>query len=134
MTTATEEIRTALVTFPGLQALVGNGDSPETYRVYSQLMPQDSAMPTIVMSKQSQIRENLLDDNGTDGVDNQRCRFNIYAKTLAECETVKTQISLALAAHDNTNFKAVEVFQLDLYEDDTHLYRVSIDFSIWYRH
>ena len=134
MTTATEAIRTVLVSFAGLQSLLATTDSPAQYRVYSLVMPQDSDYPTIVMEKASQLRENTMAASGGAGVDNQRCRFNIYSDSLSECEAVAEQLRLALVGAASTDFNAVQVFELDNYESDTHLYRIIVDYSIWYRH
>ena len=103
-------------------------------RIYTLVMPQDSSFPSVVIAKTSQLRENTMSDSGGSGVENQRCRINIYDATLTSCEAVAEQVRLALIAAASSQFKAVQVFNLDLYEDDTHLYHVIVDYSIWYRH
>ena len=127
MTTPTEEIHTALTSYTNLTALVST-------RVYTLVMPQDSDYPAVVISKASQLRENTMANSGGSGVDNQRCRVDIFDSTLASCEAVAEQIRLAFIAYESANFKAVQVFNLDLYEDDTKLYHVVVDYSVWYRH
>ena len=127
MTTPTEAIHTALTSFTNLTALVST-------RVYTLVMPQDSLYPAVVISKVSQLRENTMSNSGGNGVENQRCRVAIFDSTLASCEAVAEQIRLAFISYESANFKAVQVFNLDLYEDDTKLYHVVVDYSVWYRH
>lgn len=134
MTTPTEAVITILNGFAGLQALVNNGDSPETYRIYNMSRPQDDAVPSITIRKVAQSRENTMAESGGAGVENMRARFTIYAETLSEAEAVAEQARLALKAAASATFKAVQVFMIDNYEDDTHLYQVIVDHSIWYRH
>lgn len=134
MTTPTEAIYLALSTHIGLRALVANGTSPETYRINSLIAPQDSDKPYLVFDKVSQLRENTMASSGGSGVENQRCRIHIFGDTLASCEAVSEQVRLAFIAYASSNFKAVQVFNLDNYESDTHLYHVIVDYSVWYRH
>ncbi len=134
MTTPTEAVITILNAHAGLQALVGNGDSPETYRIYNMVRPQDNAVPSITIHKISQQRETTMSDSGGAGVENMRSRFTIYADKLSDAEAVAEQARLALKAAASATFKSVQVFMTDNYEDDTHLYQVIVDHSIWYRH
>lgn len=127
MTTPTEIIHEALTAFAGLAALVST-------RIYTLVLPQDVSYPAVTITKVSQLRENTMSNSGGSGVENQRCSIDIFDGTLASCEAVAEQIRLALIAYESTNFKAVQVFNLDLYEDDTKLYHVVVDYSIWYRH
>lgn len=127
MTTPTEAVHTVLTGYAGLTALVST-------RIYSIIAPQESAKPYLVTQKVSQLRENTMADAGGNGVENQRCRINIYSDTLAESETAAEQVRLAFEAAASANFKAVQIFNTDTYEDGTHLYRVIVDYSIWYRH
>jgi len=134
MTTPTEATRSALASYAGLQALVGNGDSPETYRIYNMIMPQSSSYPVVVIHKIAQTRENTMAASGGQGVENARMRLTCYSTTLAQAESVAEQCRLALKNAEGSNFRAVQVFNTDNFEDGTQLYQVIVDYSIWYRH
>ena len=125
MTTPTEAVYTVLSNFAGLQALIGT-------RIYSILMPQDSTKPAITFLRVSDERVQTMTDAGGNGVVRDRMRFNIYADTLGECETIAVQIRLALMAA--TTFEALHIFETDNFEPDTLLYSVVSDYSIWYKY
>ena len=134
MTPTTQAIQTVLLAHNGLKALLANSDSPTTYRIYALVAPQGCDKPFLVRERLSQVREATMAESGGYGVDNQRCRFSIYAATLIECMAVEEQLRLALESGKTSTFSAVQVFSNETFEDDTHLYRVIVDYSIWYRH
>ena len=132
MTTPTEAVFAVLNAHAGIQALVGNGDSPETYRIYPILMPQDSAVPTITFTRVSAERELTMSDAGGNGVDRSRIRVTSWGKTLAETQALAEQIRQAMYAA--TTFEALQVFEADDFESDTLLYSTVTDYSVWYHY
>lgn len=103
-------------------------------KVYALIAPQEINAPYMVIQKAAQTRENTMADAGGAGVENGRYRLIIYADTLGESETIAEQARIALMAAQTSKFKALQVFNISNYEDDTHLYQVIVDYSIWYRH
>jgi len=132
MTTPTEAVYTVLNSFAGIQALVANGTSPETYRIYAILMPQDPIMPAITFQRISAEREALMTDAGGNGVERARIRITSWAKSLAECQALAEQVRLAMKAA--TTFKVVHLLNNDAFESDTLLYSVITDSAVWYKY
>lgn len=132
MTTPAEAVYSVLTGYAGLQALVGNGDSPETYRVYAILMPQDPTMPAVTFQKISAERQLTMSDAGGSGVENDRMRITAWSKTLAQAQAIAEQIRLAMKSA--ATFEALPVFETDGFESDTLYYSVITDYSIWYHY
>jgi hypothetical protein len=132
MTTPTEAVYSVLSAFAGVQALVGNGDSPETYRIHAILMPQDSSMPAITFQRVSDERINTMSDAGGNGVVRDRIRITSWAKSIAETQALAEQIRLAMKAA--TTFESLQVFETDDFESDTLYYSTISDYSVWYHY
>ena len=133
MTTVTEAIKTVLDNAADVQALVGNGDSPETYRIFPILAPQEVTKPYIVFHK---ISGNTIEpmDAGAgsgNGTENLRFRFTCWDDDITVSQDLAKKLQTALRAA--TTFAAVNVYDRDDYEVETQLYSVSLDFSIWYK-
>jgi hypothetical protein len=96
-------------------------------RCYPMVAPDPVAKPYIVYQVISDVMENTL--KGYSGCSSKRVQVDIYhnvyggVKTLMEL--VRTSMSVA------TNIKNVHLSTQDLYEDEAHLYRISMDFLIW---
>jgi len=131
MTTITEAVKAALDAYAPLQALVGNGDSPETYRIHPILAPQDTAKPFVVFHKVSGERLKTMADSGGTGVENMRYRISCYDEQIIDAQAVADNVRKALAAA--ATISAWHVFETDDYEIDTGLYHVTQDYSIWYK-
>jgi len=126
------EVYSALAGHTGLQALVGNGDSPETYRIYPVKLPQDDSAPGVVYQKISAVPVNDL--GGSNAKENSRIQIDCVGLTYASVKAVTVQIKAAMAAA--TNFKSLLLLEQDIDFDDginvgTKTYRVSLDFSTW---
>ena len=132
MTTPTEAVYTVLSGYAGLQALVGNGDSPETYRIHAILMPQDQSVPAVTFQRVSDERVLTMTDAGGAGVVRDRIRITSWSKTLGEAQAVAEQVRLAMISA--TTFKSLQVFEADDREIDTLLYSVVSDYSVWYKY
>ncbi len=120
----------ALRSFAGVQALVGNGDSPETYRIYSLVLPQGVAMPAVVIERLNASEVQSLTDAGGAGLGNTRLRVSCYSSTLAEAQALSVQVRAAFKA--DTDLTEMHLMEFDGYEDDTQLYKTITDYSIWY--
>lgn len=127
MTTITEATISALTNYSPLTGLVGNN-------IYNIEMSYGTTFPAIAVQKISNIRENTMADSGGNGVDNARMRLSIYDEDLSDCEAVAEQARLALKNAETTNFKAIRVFENDLFNVDSKLYQIIVDYSIWYRY
>jgi len=131
MTTINEAVKAALDAYAPLQAQVGNGDSPETYRTHPLLAPQDTPLPFVVYQKISGARLLTLSDAGSTGVENMRYRITAYDNELIDAQAVMDNVRKALAAA--ATLSPWFQFEQDNYELDTGLYSVTQDYSIWYK-
>ena len=132
MTTPTEALIAVLRADSGVQALVAQGNSPETYRIYNMVMVDTQNKPTVVLQKISQTRENTMSDAGGNGVENARLRVTAYAKTISDAEALQEACRIAIMAAAVLN--ASQLMNIDDFDDGTKLYQVIVDYSIWYRH
>lgn len=132
MASVTSLVYTVLSGFAGIQALVANGTSPETYRVFQLISPEQVDKPYVVFEKISLNRVNTMSNAGGAGVANSRIRVNNYAKTIAEAEALAEQVRLAMEAA--SSLEALPVFEQDFFELETRLYRVMTDYSVWVKH
>lgn len=125
MTTPTEAVYAVLQNYAGLTSLVST-------RVYAILMPQDPTVPAVTFQRVAGEREQTLTDAGGAGVERARMRVISWAKTLAGAQAVAEQGRLAMKAA--TTFEAIHVFEADDFENDTLLYSVVTDYSVWYKY
>lgn len=132
-TSATQAIKTVLDAAADVQALVGNGDSPETYRLFPILAPQQVDKPYIVYHKIAGATIEPLDSGAGsgNGTENLRYRFTCWDGDASVAQDLAKKVQAALMGA--TTFEAVNVFDRSDHEIDTGLYSISIDFSIWYK-
>lgn len=114
------KIYTLLSSDPSIAAIVST-------RVYPVWLPQDVTLPAICYSRVSGGQVNSL--TGYSGLENPRIQIDVWGEAYS---TVQTLAALVHAAMDGaTTFGALLESDLDFYEDDTLIYRVSMDFSVW---
>ena len=93
---------------------------------WSQLAAQGTVAPYIVWSGVvSAINNNLL---GASDVQNTRFQIDAYATSYAGARTLAAAVVAAMKA---ASFANVQISDQDMYEPDTKLFRVSMDFSVW---
>lgn len=100
------------------------------YRIYPVLLPQDSAYPAISYQNISNNPINHL--SGESNQQNDRVQIDCWAETNDQAHAMADAVKLAMQGSAN-NFKAIRLTRIDLpYDNDTKLFRVNQDFSIWY--
>jgi len=124
------ELYSDLISFAGLQALLGNGDSPETYRVYPSVAPQGVETPYLIYQLVSGNRQVPLTDAGGTGVENNLYQLSAFGNTLEIVDDVAEQARLALA--DSSANEYVPINKREWYETETRLFVVQYDFSQWF--
>ena len=87
---------------------------------------QTISVPYIVIQRVASVPNVSL--QGASDLQNTRMQVDVYAKTVAEVDTLVRQIAAAFAASIITN---VPVLSVDLFEPETKLFRTTKDFSIW---
>ncbi len=93
---------------------------------YPNMAEQDAQAPFIVYQRITSLTNNNL--LGPSDLQNTRVQIDVYDKTYAGVQ----QIAAALrAAMQSAPFTNLQISELDLYEVDVRLHRVSFDYSIW---
>lgn len=95
-------------------------------RCYPLNAPDPVAKPYITFQVISNIPSVSLD--GPNGTENRRIQIDIWASTYGAAKTLENSVKAAMVA---ASFVNVPLSTGDLYENDTQLYRVSMDYSIW---
>jgi hypothetical protein len=107
--------------YTALQSTVGG-------RLYPLVTPSPVTLPYAVYQVISQVPSNVLAD--TPGLFNTRIQVDVFARTYAECQTLKASVRTAMVS--GFGFKATEINTTDLFEEEARLYRVSLDWSVWH--
>ena len=123
---------TYLKTDSSLMALVGNGDSPVTARIYPLLMPQNYTTPAMTYQRISGPRLQHLD--GPAGRAMPRIQFDIYADSYSGAKAIGDALRSALDGYTGLMDtvivdKCTLETEFDGYTDDTETYRISMDFK-----
>jgi hypothetical protein len=107
--------------YTALQSSVGG-------RLYPLVAPSPVTLPYAVYQVISQVPSNVLAD--TPGLFNTRIQVDAFARTYAECQSLKATLRGAMS----TGFgrAATEINTTDLFEEDAKLFRISMDWSVWH--
>jgi hypothetical protein len=118
---------TRLKTYAGLTALIGT-------RVYGgDNAPDGVSRPYCVYSQVSAGRK--YTHSGYAGIQRPRMQVNCYADTYEEAKEVAAQVTAAMESWPAANVQVGAAFQdneVDLYDNETGLYVVPVDFILWY--
>jgi len=106
-------------------------------RVFYNIAPQDVATPYIVFSRVSGPREYSHD--GATGLYRARFQFSAFAESYYEAKSIAVAIqgvlsgaSGQLVADPNDTIGASFLDnELDLYEEDTKLHHIAVDYLVW---
>lgn len=98
-------------------------------RVYPLVLPQKAGLPAVSYLRVSGRQEMSL--SGLSGLEAPRIQIDCWATTYAGAKALAAAVRAAMLSA--TAFKVGSVSDRDLYEDDTNVFRVSIDFSVWHR-
>lgn len=123
------DVVAALKAYAPLQALIGNGDSPLTVRVYPIIARQGADAPYVVYRTIVGSEPQVLRPNANGNTQNLRVRMTSWADTLADANAVAKQVNKAMLLA--TAFKATRVMFLDDFDVDTRQYGYIADYSVW---
>lgn len=93
---------------------------------WNQRAAQNTVAPYIVWQRVISSTNNST--TGASNVQNTRVQIDAYAKDYASVDALSSAIEAAVAASGINGLKLTEQ---DFFEDDTKLYRISQDFSLW---
>lgn len=129
--TIEEAIQAHLLATPNVAALVG-------VRVYPVKMPQRPTYPAVVYNRISGPREHSQD--GSSGLAHPRFQLDCFAATYAGAKDLASKVRLALDGFRGSmgGVSGVDVNAVfieddrDDYDDDIHVYWVSLDAVVWH--
>lgn len=117
---------TALTSAAPVTALVAT-------RVFPDLMPQETALPALVVTVISDVPESSLDGAQADSLANARVQVDAYSRTRAQArevaEAVKNAMDLKTAR--SGGFDCWPASSRNLFDDRTQHYRITMDFNVW---
>lgn len=100
-------------------------------RIFPMVRPESSALPALSYLRIAGVPQTDLD--GDDGnLLNIRMQIDAWSKTHDEAKLIAEAVRLRMQTAAST-FKAVMLLDQDFYEDDSRVFRVSMDFSCWFR-
>lgn len=99
-------------------------------RIFPLRAKQDAALPRVVYGEVDRIPINDL--NGRTGLTKFRVQFDCYAERYLDAHSVAQTIHTVFDSR-NDNPCSSFVVGRDLYDDESELYRVSLDFLFWFR-
>ena len=100
-------------------------------RVYPLIQPQPVVSPSIVYQVIVDIPLNTLDGSAVGDLYQTRLQTDSYGKTYIEAQGLADAVNAVFGSVTSQHFTSVRLTRRDLYEPDTKLHRVSMDFSIW---
>jgi len=115
-----EAIRTQLKGVSAVFNLVGT-------RIFYNHAPLDAATPFIVLLIVGNSPVNNL--GGEESLTNDRVQIDCWSKRYSDSDTVAEAVKAAMAA--STTFNAIRTGKDSLYESQTTLNRVMLEYSVW---
>lgn len=94
--------------------------------VFRGVAGQGAVAPYVVWQRLVSPVNNTLD--GPSNLQNTRVQVDVYASRFADLESIEAAV---LAAMQSAPVSAIQLSSQDFYEQETKLYRTSIDFSCW---
>lgn len=121
-----ESICSHLSTVAAITTYVGASSSARIYPVY---LPQDPTLPA--MSYQRISSQPQVSMGGFCNLDNPRIQIDCWATSYSAVKGMAEAVRDAMMSA--AGFNALEISDQDLFEPDLEIYRVSIDFSCWFK-
>lgn len=115
-----EAIYAHLSTSTALTAIVSN-------RIYPIMMPQEPTIPAVTYQRVSNVHINAI--SGACGLDNIRIQIDCWTTSYSAAKTLGDVLRKAMAS---APFTALQLSDEDIYDPDTEIYSVSMDYSCWY--
>lgn len=110
-----------------LQAILGAGTGVPVFPIVAD---QNAEYPHITYQRITSTNENVMEGNGNPPISQCLMQIDVWAKTYAQAQSLSDSITAAMLAWLVQN---IQVSSRDLFESDVRIYRMSMDYSIWYR-
>ena len=121
-----ESIFSHLSTVAAVTSHVGASSSARIYPVF---LPQDPIYPAISYQRISSQPQTSM--GGFCNLDNPRIQIDCWATSYSAVKGMAEAVRDAMMS--SPAFNALEISDQDLFEPDLEIYRVSIDFSCWFK-
>lgn len=95
-------------------------------RCFPMVAPDGTLTPYITFQVISNVP--LMELDRRNGTENRRLQVDIFDKTYGGAKTLEETVKTTMDAAAFTN---IPMLSSDLYEEETQLYRVTMDYSIW---
>ena len=122
--TTLEAIRARLVAASSVTDLVNQ-------RVYPQVMPQPPTLPAVVITVVAELPQNSFTGAAATRLLEARVQIDCYAKTYLEAHQVADAVDAVVADLNDVDLSATRESAQDLYENETQLHRVLLDYLVW---
>lgn len=100
-------------------------------RVYANVMTQGEPTPAVVCSLITEVPQNSLTGYPEDRLVNALLQVDCYAERYKAAHELAAAVDAVLADLRGPELNAWLEVKRDLYDNETQLHRVSMDFSIW---
>jgi hypothetical protein len=100
-------------------------------RIYPSRLPANVAFPAVVYTVISSIPEATFEGDAETELVDSRVQIDCYAKGYDDAQALGRVIAVFLTQLDDQDLRVQLLDSRDLFEDDTTLHRVSMDFGVW---
>lgn len=118
----TGQVRDRLNGYAGLTAIIGAS------KVFRGVVPQGTVAPYCVVKQVSDLRSYTF--GGASGLDRPRIQISCFSLSYGQAKAMAVQVVAALEGWSGVQ-AALKQNEIDLYEQDTKLHHVPVDFHIW---
>ncbi len=120
------ELYAAISTNSSVVAMVGGSGAKS--RIYPMVRPQGAGIPAVTYQLIDRPRIDTASLGGNNAKVKSRVQIDCWAESYASAKTLAVAVKNAVTSA----LTALSIDERDLYEDDTGIYRVSSDFSVWH--
>lgn len=100
-------------------------------RIFPNVLREGATLPAVVYTAVSQVPQNSMTGTPDGALFQSRMQVDCYARTYAVVQQLAAAVYAVLGALSTAQAQGVLEAQRDLYENESQLHRVSMDFSIW---
>jgi hypothetical protein len=97
--------------------------------IYPQEIPQDYPLPAITYHRSGNEPQYALDGETT--LKNPQFAIDIWCESYEQARTLTDYVKAAMGA-ESSRFTAVQTTEFEIYEDDSGVHHISLDYSVWH--
>ena len=98
--------------------------------VFPIVAPQNEPYPYITYQRVISTNENVMDGNGNPPINQCRMQIDVWSKSYSQSQSLTDKVTSAMLGWSIQN---IQLSSRDMYEAEVKIYRMSMDYSIWYR-